>query len=43
LLASLDAEEEKAERERQKRKEKKYRAKLGKIAERENLTIQEVE
>ena len=43
LLASLEQEEERTERERQRKKEKKYRAKLAKIAEKENITIEEVE
>jgi hypothetical protein len=42
-LAQLEAEEEKNERERLKKKDKKYRAKLLKIAERDSLTLQEVE
>ncbi len=41
LLASLQAEENRAERERQKRKEKKFRAKLQKIAERDNCSVEE--
>lgn len=43
FLAQLEAEEEKNERERLKKKDKKYRAKLLKIAERDGLTLQEVE
>ena len=43
LLTQLELEEAKNERERQKKKEKKYRAKLAKIAEKENITIEEVE
>jgi hypothetical protein len=43
LLSTLQAEETKAEKEKQKRKDKKYRAKLFKIAEREGLSVEEVE
>jgi hypothetical protein len=43
LLASLEAEEEKNERERLKKKDKKYRAKLLKIAEKDDITLEEVE
>ena len=43
LLAQLEQEEERNERERQKKKDKKYRSKLTKIAEKENITIEEVE
>ena len=43
LLSTLQAEETKAEKEKQKRKDKKYRAKLLKIAEREGLSVEEVE
>lgn len=42
LLASLEAEEVKAERERQKRKEKKFRAKLQKKSERDNCSVEEI-
>lgn len=43
LLASLEAEEEKKAREAQKRKEKKYQQKLRKLAERDNLTVEETQ
>ena len=42
-MAQLAAEEERAEKERKRQKEKKYRAKLAKIAEKEYITIEEVE
>jgi len=42
-LAQLEQEEETNERLALKKKEKKYRQKLSKLAEKENVTIEEIE
>ena len=42
-MAQLEQEEETNERVALKKKEKKYRQKLSKLAEKENVTIEEIE
>ena len=43
LIASLEAEEYKAEKEKQRKKERKYKKKLQKLAERDHCSLQEIQ